>query len=54
MHELTAKQGLPPAVLDPAGQRPATALDIGVALSDRSPDTLVFCCKPRLLSAEVP
>ena len=60
MHELSGQQGLPHAVPDPAGERPATALGVCIALSGDSPetskfpDTLEFCCKPNLVSAEVP
>lgn len=60
MHELSGPKGLPQAVLDPAGERPATALDVCIALSDESPETsefpdaFEFCCKPSLVSAEVP
>jgi hypothetical protein len=55
MHELSGTQGLHPAVLDPAGERPATAPDVDIVLfSDRFPDTVVFGCKPWLTSMEVP
>lgn len=60
MHELSGTQGLSGAVLDPAGERPVTALDVSIALSDESLDTnelldaFELCCKPRLISAEVP
>jgi len=60
MHELSGPQGLPHAVLNPAGERPATVLDVCIALSDESPqtsefpDTFKFCCKPSLVSTEVP
>ena len=60
MHEFSGPQGLPHAVLDPAGERPATALDVCIALSDESPetcefpDTFEFCCEPSLVSTEVP
>lgn len=60
MHEFSGPQGLSYAVLDPAGERPATALDICIALSVESPETSEFpdtfevCCKPSPVSAEVP
>ena len=55
MHELSGTQGLHSAVLDAAGERPATALDVGTALlSDAFPDIFVVCCKPKCISAEVP
>lgn len=60
MHEFSGPQGLSHAVLDPAGERPATALDASVALSGESPETsefpgaFEFCCKPGPVSAEVP
>jgi hypothetical protein len=60
MHELSGPQGLSHAVLDPAGERPATALDVCIALSDESPETsevpdaFEVCCKPSPVSAEVP
>jgi hypothetical protein len=57
MHELSVTQSLAGAVLDPTGERPATALNVGIALFP------FYGCgradvrsgrKLRLMSAEVP
>jgi hypothetical protein len=58
MHELSVTQGLVGAVPNTTGERPATALNVGIALSPfhgcGGADVEFPGQKPRLKSSEVP